>query len=134
MDFDTELLKQGLFSANSAIEVSAINKEMARCQRIIQEVNRQTAKRAATVVAGAEASIAQKELLEQQLEVIKKQNELLFDNYEKLKEMYDAQVQSNREAKADLEKSRRFNKWMMVISVIAMLAAIAGPIVTILVS
>ena len=86
------------------------------------------------MVAGAEASIAQKQLLEQQVEIIQKQNELLSDNYTKLKEMYDAQVEANKEAKVELKRSKRFNLAMMIIAIIAMLAAIAGPIVTFLVS
>lgn len=134
MNLDFNELSRKLAASTSAMQASAIAEEMERSQRIAATIARQSAERDATFLAGAEASVAQKELLEQQLEVIKKQNELLFDNYEKLKEMYDAQVQSNREAKDDLEKSRRFNKWMMAISIIAMLAAIAGPIVTILVS
>ena len=52
----------------------------------------------------------------------------------KLEEMYSAQKESNDEAREDLRKSRVFNGWMMVIAIIAMLAAIAGPIATILVS
>lgn len=103
-------------------------------QRILDNVSREAAKRNATIVAGAEANIVQKELLEQQLSALGEQNKLLADNYSKLKEMYDAQVQSNSEAKEDLRRSRNFNAWMMVIAIIAMLAAIAGPIATILVS
>lgn len=86
------------------------------------------------MVAGAEASIAQKELLEQEVEIIQKQNKLLSDNYSKLKEMFDAQVEANKEAKEELRRSRRFNVAMMIIAIIAMLAAIAGPIATVLVS
>ena len=66
--------------------------------------------------------------------MIREQNMFLCDNYEKLKEMYDAQVQANIEAKTELDRSKRFNAWMMVIAIIAMLAAIAGPVTTILVS
>ena len=86
------------------------------------------------MVAGAEASIAQKQLLEQQVEIILKQNELLSDNYAKLKEMYDTQVEANKEAKEELKRSKRSNLIMMIIAFFAMLAAIAGPIVTFLVS
>ena len=107
---------------------------MEKNQRLINEVNRQSAKRNATLVAGAEASIAQKELLEQQVEIFQKQNELLLNNYSKLEEMFNAQVEANKEAKAELKRSKRFNIIMMVISIVAMLAAIAGPIATILVS
>ena len=116
---------------NSAQRVSEHFEEQ---QSILDNVSRETAKRNATIVAGAEANVAQKELLEQQLSTLGEQNKLLADNYSKLKEMYDAQVQSNSEAKEDLRRSRNFNAWMMVIAIIAMLAAIAGPIATILVS
>lgn len=134
MDFNFNDLKLDLSTATSALQASAIADEMEQNQRMIAEINRQSAKRNATLIAGAEASVAQKELLEQQLEIIQKQNELLYDNYDKLKEMFDAQVQTNRETKAELKQSKRFNAWMMVIAIIAMLAAIAGPIATILVS
>lgn len=134
MDFNFNDLKLDLSTATSALRASAIADEMEQNQRMITEINRQSAKRNATLIAGAEASVAQKELLEQQLEIIQKQNELLYDNYDKLKEMFDAQVQANRETKAELKQSKRFNAWMMVIAIIAMLAAIAGPIATILVS
>ena len=134
MDFNFNDLKLDSSTATSALQASAIADEMEQNQRMIAEINRQSAKRNATLIAGAEASVAQKELLEQQLEIIQKQNELLYDNYDKLKEMFDAQVQANRETKAELKQSKRFNAWMMVIAIIAMLAAIAGPIATILVS
>ena len=134
MDFNFNDFKLDLSTATSALRASAIADEMEQNQRMIAEINRQSAKRNATLIAGAEASVAQKELLEQQLEIIQKQNELLYDNYDKLKEMFDAQVQTNRETKAELKQSKRFNAWMMVIAIIAMLAAIAGPIATILVS
>jgi len=52
----------------------------------------------------------------------------------KLQEMYNSQKESNDDARKDLHKSRVFNAWMMVIAIVAMLAAIAGPIVTVLVS
>ena len=48
--------------------------------------------------------------------------------------MYDAQVQTNIESNDELDRSKKFNAWMMVIAIVAMLAAIAGPIATILVS
>ena len=66
--------------------------------------------------------------------MIREQNVFIYDNYEKLKEMYDAQVQAKIETKNELDWSKKFNAWMMVIAIIAMLAAIAGPIATILVS
>lgn len=130
MDFDNKKLRDELQQANSAMQVAAITDEIKRNQQLNNEVNKQNAERNAMFVAGAEANIAQKELLEQQLKTMKEQNELLADNYNKLKEMYDAQIVSYKEAKEDLKRSRRFNIGMMIISIIAMLAAIVGPIIT----
>ena len=134
MNLDFNNLSRKLSAANSALQASAIADEIERNQRIVAEINRQSAKRDATLVAGAEASIEQKELLEQQLKFTQQQNALLVDNYEKLKEMYEAQVKANKESTEELAKSKRFNAWMMAIAIIAMLAAVAGPIATILVS
>lgn len=145
---------------------SAINEQFERQQReqqrILNQMSEHNAKKDDALFKTAEASIAQKELLENQLdelktqndileeqlkeerlqkeilgehlEVTNKQNELLSDNYKKLKEMYDSQKETYEEARADLKKSRCFNIWMMIISIVAMLAAIASPIVTIIVS
>ena len=135
MDFnDIKLDLSAISAANSAMQASIVYEQMERDKQIAAEISRQSAKRDATLVAGAEASIKQKELLQQQLDIIREQNSLLCDNYNKLKEMYDAQVQANTESKAELDRSKNFNAWMMVIAIVAMLAAIAGPIATILVS
>ena len=134
MNVDLGSLKETLSAVNSAMRVNTIAEEMAHGERVDAAIARESAKRNATLAAGAEASIEQKEILQQQLEMIREQNMFLCDNYEKLKEMYDAQVQANIEAKTELDRSKRFNAWMMVIAIIAMLAAIAGPVTTILVS
>ena len=76
----------------------------------------------------------QNSLVSQQVGILIEQNRLLTENYNKLKDMYGNQVVSYNEAKEDLRRSRNYNKWMMVVAIIAMLAAIASPIVTILVS
>lgn len=131
---DISELTKGLSVANSAIRASAIADEMERNQRLIQQISEQNAKKNATLLAGAEANITQKKLFEQQIKIIQKQNELLFDNYSKLKELFDAQVETSKVAKEELKRSKRFNIAMMIIAIIAMIAAIAGPIATILVS
>ena len=148
---------------NSAQQISAQFDAQREAQyAIIDQVNREKARRDAKIVAGAEASVAQKELMEEQLGELKAQNDILTEqlkaeqaqreilekhlkvtteqngllsaNYQKLEEMYNAQKESTNEAQEDLHKSRVFNAWMMVIAIVAMLAAIAGPIATILVS
>ena len=117
---------------NMSLATSA--KQVAEISRQIDERNQREAAHRAKLEAGAEADIAQKELLQSQLETLREQNGLLSENYEKLKAMYDSQVEANEAARNDLKSSRKFNAWMMVIAIIAMLAAIAGPIATILVS
>ena len=131
---DVKLDLSAISAANSAMQASIVHEQIERDRQLAAEISRQSAKRDATLVAGAEASIEQKELLQQQLDIIREQNSLLCDNYNKLKEMYDAQVQTNIESNDELDRSKKFNAWMMVIAIIAMLAAIAGPIATILVS
>ena len=119
------------YSADLASEISRHQEESMRA---LTQASQERIEREERIVAGAEASIAQKELFEKQVEILLKQNELLSDNYNKLKEMFDAQVEANKEAKEDLKRSKHFNLAMMIIAIIAMLAAIAGPIATILVS
>lgn len=127
-------INSGVQNAHSAKQAFEIANEIRQKQHSEQVLREQYAKQNERLVAGAEANIAQKELFEQQLDMMRKQNDLLFDNYSKLKELYDAQVQTNKEAKEELKRNKRFDTVMMVISIIAMIAAIAGPITTIWVS
>ena len=129
MKFDFSDINRSI--ANSAAMVSEINRQQEESLCAVAQANQEKIEREERMVAGAEASIAQKELLEQQVKIFQKQNDLLSDNYLKLKEMFDAQVEANKEAKEELIRSRRFNIKMMIIAIIAMLAAIAGPIATI---
>lgn len=129
MNFDLNNLKFDSPVATSAKQLSEISREWVQSQEAIVEARREAEEREATLVAGAEASIEQKELLQQQLEFICEQNALLCDNYEKLKEMYEAQVQENTDAKDELKRSRRYSGWMMVVSVVSMLAAIASTVI-----
>lgn len=103
-----------------------------RCR--MAEQRQKEADHNALLEAGAEADLASKQLLQSQLNELYRQNDLLSENYEKLKEMYNYQVEINQKTERDLKSSRKFNAWMMIITIIAMLAAIAGPIATILVS
>lgn len=128
MDYSTlNRLKDKLEQATSASQVMSISAEIEKEENRLREER-------AIAAASTDAIMAQKELLEKQIEIVQKQNQLLSNNYSKLEEMYDAQVESNKEAKEELKRSKRFDFIMMIISIVAMLAAIAGPIVTILVS
>ena len=132
MVINSDIINQSI--ANSARTISEFNRRNETALFLDAQAKQVQINRENRIAAGADASIAQKELLEQQLEIIQKQNELLSDNYSKLKEMFDVQVEANKEAKEELKRSRKFNIVMMIIAIVAMLAAIAGPIATVWVS
>ena len=119
---------------NSVPLVAAINRQNEETMRAVEQATQERLEREERIVAGAEANIVQNELLNRQVEIFLKQNELLSDNYNKLKELFDVQVEANKEAKEELKRSKRFNLIMMIIAIIAMLAALAGPVTTVLVS
>ncbi len=120
-DFDQTF---NLDCCNSAQTAARISQEFEEHQQAEFEHR-------AKLEAGAKASVEQRKLLEQQVDLLKTQNAQLSDNYDKLKEMYDRQVREAEEAKKDLKKSWRFNVWMLVIAVISMLAAVAGLVISI---
>lgn len=74
--------------------------------KILDQISRDKAKRDATMIAGAEASAAQKELLEKQLKEIKEQNSQLKENYRLLNELYE----SAKKDAQDNAKEARHNK------------------------
>ena len=74
--------------------------------KILDQISRDKAKRDATMMAGAEASVAQKELLEEQLKEIKEQNSQLKENYRLLNELYES---AKKEAQ-DNAKEAKHNK------------------------
>lgn len=151
-----------LFENTSARQVAAMGNALENIRSYEKVAIEAQAKHNEKMVAGAEASVAQKELMEKQLRELRSQNDLfakqlkeeqvqrnileehlkvtteqntlLSSNYRKLEDLHNAQKESYKEARIDLHKSRVFNAWMMVIAIIAMLAAIASPIVTVIVS
>lgn len=117
---------------DSSLNLACNSARMAeQISRTITEKNKFEIEHRKKLEAGVEASIQQNELLKQQVNLLIEQNGQLSDNYNKLKEMYGRQVQESEAAKEDLRKSKRFNSWMMVIAIISMLAAVAGPVISI---
>ena len=101
----------------------AVSEQFERNQRIADNVSRINAKRDATMMAAAEASVAQKELLEEQLKEIKEQNSQLKDNYRLLNELYES---AKRDA-VESAKEARYNKTFGWVSFgIGTLIGIAG--------
>lgn len=160
LDFSKLVPTTSYNMANSISE--QIERRQREQQQMLEQISEHNAKKDKALFETAEASMAQKELMEQQLDELKSQNDILAEqlkeeqvqkeileehlkltteqndllsaNYEKLEAMYNAQKESYEDAQEDVRKSRVFNAWMMVISVVAMFAAIASPIVTIIVS
>lgn len=118
----------GISSASALMEI------IERDQRAEEAMRRVAVEKDTQLKAGIDAIIEQRDLTQQQVDILHEQNALLADNYDKLKEMYDAQVQVNIDAKAELAKTKRYNAWMMVVSVIAMLAAVASPFIPLFVN
>ena len=113
----------GISSASTLMEATERERQAEETMRRI------AVEKDAQLKAGIDALIEQRDLMHQQAEILHEQNALLADNYDKLKEMYDAQVQANIEAKAELVQTKRQNAAMMVVSIIAMLATVAGPFI-----
>ena len=89
----------------------------------IDQMNREKARRDAKMVAGAEASVAQKELLEEQLKEIKEQNAQLKDNYRLLNELYES---AKRDAEESAKEARHNKIFGWVSFGIGTLIGIAG--------
>ena len=77
-----------------------VSEQFEETQKVLDDISRINVQRDATMMAAAEASIAQKELLEEQLKEIKDQNAQLKDNYRLLNELYES-------AKCDAEESAK---------------------------
>lgn len=130
MDYSTlNRLKDELKDANSASRLAEINEEIEKEKKRIIESERQDQLRTQALI---DANVVQKELAEKQLEIAQEQYLQLSVNYNKLEDMFHLQSEAYKDARKELERSRRFNRWMMAISIIAMLAAIIGAIATIL--
>lgn len=111
---------------NSAQRIAA---DFERQAAILNEVGRERAERDAKIIAGAEASIAQKELLEQQLAEVKEQNRQLKENYRLLNELYES---TKKEAQNNEKEARENKKFGWTSFWIGTLIGIAGIIVAIL--
>ena len=120
---DLNSIKANLDSINSAFAASQIARQNEEAYRIARAVSEQNARRDAKMVAGAEASVAQKELLEEQLKEIKEQNSQLKDNYRLLNELYES---AKRDAEESAKEARHNKIFGWVSFGIGTLIGIAG--------
>lgn len=72
----------------------------------------------------------QNEILKLNLKEAEKQNVQLHNNYEKLEQIYKIKERELIDSSNELKKSKKYNFWMMIIAIIAMVGAVASPIVT----
>ena len=132
MKFDSDGINSN--AVNNALTLDRISMDKKEKIQYEARAKRVQLKRDEKIIAGADANVAQHELLKKEMELVEKQNELLQNNYKKLEELFNEQVETNRDDRKELKRSKHFNLAMMIISTIAMIATIAGPIATIWVS
>ena len=106
-------------------------KQVAEIQKRNEQIKAADLQHKSKLEKGAEASIEQKELVKNQVDLLYQQNQLLSENYDKLKELYEMQRRSTEDAKAELRKTQIYNACMMIVSFISMLAAIVSTIISI---
>lgn len=106
---------KGMDLSKLSIDTTAIQNSALRTQNMmsgieesLREQARYNARKDAALFETAEASVAQKELLEEQLVAVQEQNRLLQMNYDTLKELYDNTKSEAAENKADAKRSRVF--------------------------
>lgn len=90
---------------NTAYLANEFAEQQRKQQKIFDEIAEHNAKKDAALFQAAEASVAQKELLEQQLAEVREQNAQLKENYNLLKDLYESTKEEARnnakEAKAN---------------------------------
>lgn len=67
----------------------------------------------------------------QQIDLLSSQNNQLIDNYNKLDALYKVKEIELESAKKDAEQSKLYNKQMMKVTVVAMIAAVISAIIAI---
>ena len=100
-----------------------VSEQFEETQRVLDNISRINAHRDATMMAAAEASVAQKELLEEQLKEIREQNSQLKDNYRLLNELYES---TKRDAEESAKEARHNKIFGWVSFGIGTLIGIAG--------
>lgn len=101
----------------------AVSEQFEETQRVLDNISRINAQRDATMMAAAKASVAQKELLEEQLKEIREQNSQLKDNYRLLNELYES---AKRDAEESAKEARHNKIFGWVSFGIGTLIGIAG--------
>lgn len=111
------------FASPSTFLAGQIAEQQKRQQEMLDEIAEHNAKKDAALFQAAEASVAQKELLEQQLAEVKEQNKQLKENYQLLKELYES---TKEEAKSSAKEAKANKVFGWVSFAVGTLIGIAG--------
>lgn len=129
---------KGMDLSKLSIDTSAMalrtQQMMSGIEETMREQARYNARKDAALFETAEASVAQKELLEEQLVAVQEQNRLLQMNYDTLKELYDNTKSEAAENKADAKRSRVFGWVTFGIGTLIGAAGLVVAIITLAVS
>lgn len=129
---------KGMDLSKLSIDTSAMalrtQQMMSGIEETMREQARYNARKDAALFETAEASVAQKELLEEQLVAVQEQNRLLQMNYDTLKELYDNTKSEAAENKADAKRSRVFGWLTFGIGTLIGAAGLVVAIITLAVS
>ncbi len=114
--------REDMANASSAMQVAMIGDEIRALEREREEEKKLEAQRKATMVAGAEASIEQKKILEKELELLKEQNK-------SLQQQLELAMKNEGNAKAEANHNRL---WVYITAGIAFASLIATILIAVL--
>ncbi len=114
--------REDMANASSAMQVAMIGDEIRALEREREEEKKLEAQRKATMVAGAEASIEQKKILEKELELLKEQNK-------SLQQQLELAMKNEGHAKAEANHNRL---WVYITAGIAFASLIATILIAVL--
>lgn len=110
-DFDLGDLDFSVLADQSTLLANQIAEEQARMQENWIAISEHNARKDEALFQTAEASIKQKELLEQQLEEVREQNRQLKENYNLLKELYES-TRKEADSNAKEAKTNKIFGWV----------------------
>lgn len=107
-DLDLSGLDYSNFGGYSAFLADQVAEEQNRIQEELAAIGEYNAKKDEALFQTAEASMKQKELLEQQLAEVKEQNIQLKGNYRLLNELYESAKKDAKNSKKEAKANKIF--------------------------
>lgn len=107
-DLDLSGLDYSVLADHSTFMANQIAEEQNRMQEALAAIGEYNAKKDEALFQTAEASMKQKELLEQQLAEVKEQNIQLKENYRLLNELYESAKEDAKSSKKEAKANKIF--------------------------